>query len=308
MSSDYQPISAGKKSGMSTRSLIIILLVAFIGGCIATGWAIARFNLMGGASAALTAEKAAPADKIPDPVKALDERILADGSVAPEKPELTEQIISDPSLEAALSRRVAELENRLSRINVQAQAASGNAGRAEGLLIAFAARRALERGSPLGYIEEQLKLRFGQAQPNAVATIIAASKKPVTMDQLRAGLEELSADSLGQDPAENWWTRTQRELSEVFVLRREDTPSPAPNQRLERARRYVDSGRVETALVEIRKLPNQDAAQEWTELADRFVKARQALDFIETAAILEPRELRTGEGEQIRQPSPLSGE
>ena len=308
MSSDYQPISAGKKSDMSTRSLIIILLIAFIGGCIATGWAISRFNLMGADNAQAKAKTAAPAENIPASVKALDERILADGSVAPQKLELTEQIISDSSLEAALSRRVAELENRLSRINVQAQAASGNAGRAEGLLIAFAARRALERGSPLGYIEEQLKLRFGQAQPNAVSTIIAASKKPVTMDQLRSGLEELSADSLGQDPAENWWTRTQREFGEVFVLRREDTPSPAPNQRLERARRYVDSGRVETALVEIRKLPNQNAAREWTELADRFVKARQALDFIETAAILEPRELRTGDGEQIRQPSPLSGE
>lgn len=306
MSSDYQPISAGKTSGMSTRSFIIILLVAFIGGCIATGWAIARFNLMGGDGAAANVQSTSSDENIPDPVKALDERILADGSVAPKRPEMTEQVISDPALEAALSRRVAELENRLSRINVQAQAASGNAGRAEGLLIAFAARRALERGSPLGYIEEQLKTRFGEAQPNAVATIIAASKKPVTMDQLRAGLEDLSADTLGQDPSEGWWTRTKREFGEIIVLRREDTPSPAPSQRLERARRYVDSGRVETALVEIRKLPNQAAAQQWTELADRFIKARQALDFIETAAILEPRALRTGEGEQIRQPSPLS--
>lgn len=308
MSSDYQPISAGKKSGMSARSLIIILIIAFIGGGLATGWAMVRFDLIGIGDEADNVSADAESEKIPAPVKELNARIRDDGSVAPEALAVTDQIISDPSLEAALSRRVAELENRLSRINVQAQAASGNAGRAEGLLIAFAARRALERGSPLGYIEEQLKLRFGQAQPNAVATIIAASKKPVTMDQLRAGLEDLSVDSLGQDPSEGWWARTQRELDEMFVLRKEDTPSPAPTQRLERARRYVDSGRVETALVEIRKLPNQKIAQEWTELAERFVKARQALDFIETAAILEPSELRTGDGEQIKQPSPLSGE
>ena len=306
MSSDYQPISSDRKSGLNLRTLLIILVIAFVGGGIASGWAISRFGLLSEDTSAAQANTAKA--ETPEPVKALDDRILADGSVAPEKPVYSEQIISDPALEAALARRVAELEDRISRINVQAQAASGNAGRAEGLLIAFAARRALERGSPLGYIEEQLKLRFGQAQPNAVATIIAASKKPVTMDQLRAGLDDLSADTLGRDPQEGWWARTQREMGEIFVLRREDTPSPAPNQRLERARRYVDSGRVETALVEIGKLPNQEAAQEWVELADRFVKARQALDFIETAAILEPRELRTGAGEPIKQPSPLSGE
>src|SRR3546814_3562519 len=34
------------------------------------------------------------------------------------------------------------------------------------LLIAFAARRALDRGLSLGYLEAQLRLRFGDDQPN----------------------------------------------------------------------------------------------------------------------------------------------
>ena len=42
--------------------------------------------------------------------------------------------------------RVAELEQRLSRLNLEAASASGNASRAEGLLVAFAVRRALDRG------------------------------------------------------------------------------------------------------------------------------------------------------------------
>ena len=77
-----------------------------------------------------------------------------------------------------LDARVAALDERLTRITVEAQAASGNAARAEGLLIAFAARRALDNGGSLGYIEAQLRSRFGQAQPRAVATIINAAREP----------------------------------------------------------------------------------------------------------------------------------
>src|SRR3546814_289458 len=92
---------------------------------------------------------------------------------------------------AAIKTRVSELEDRMSRIKVQAQAASGNAARAEGLLIAFAARRALDTGGPLGYIEGQLRLRFGRAQPRAVATIINAAREPATLQDLQAGLVEI---------------------------------------------------------------------------------------------------------------------
>src|SRR3546814_4848182 len=79
----------------------------------------------------------------------------------------------------ALAARVAELEQRLSRITLQAESASGNASRAEGLLVAFAVRRALDRGLSLGYLDAQLRLRFGDDQPNAVKTIIDTSREPV---------------------------------------------------------------------------------------------------------------------------------
>lgn len=289
------------------KPLLLLALLAFIGGGIATGWGISRFNLLNSDSdvAASSGTEAQPA--ISEPVRQLDQRIQADGTVsgpAPATPPATTD--NAPLMSSGLSRRVAELEDRLSRINVQAQAASGNAARAEGLLIAFAARRALDTGSPLGYLEDQLKLRFGAAQPNAVATIIEASRKPVTMEELRAGLAEISPSATGARPDENWWTMVQRETTELFVLRKAGSSSPAPAQRLSRAEVYLEAERVSEALAEVQKLPNQEPVAEWVELARRYVTARQALDFIETAAIKEPRELRTGEGARVTQPSPLS--
>ncbi|WOE75328.1 hypothetical protein [Alterisphingorhabdus coralli] len=312
MNKDYEPISARSGKGLGIRPLIFLALIAFIGGGIATGWAMSRFNLLGSETEATTTSTSEAEAQVSEPVRQLDQRIQADGTVQPTPPPAAANdnaLANDPSLVGTgLSRRVAELEDRLSRINVQAQAASGNAARAEGLLIAFAARRALDTGSPLGYIEEQLKLRFGAAQPNAVATIIEAARKPVTMDALRTGLAEISPSSTGARPDESWWAAFRRETSELFVLRRQGSPSPAPEQRLERAATYLESERVAEALAEVQKLPNQEPVEDWVDLAKRYTTARQALDFIETAAILEPRELRTGEGERVEQPSPLAAE
>ena len=212
-------------------------------------------------------------------------------------------------MERALAVRVADLEDRLSRINVQAQAASGNAARAEGLLIAFAARRALDRGSPLGYIDPQLRLRFGDAQPKAVTTIVNASRRPVTLEELSAGLDELGPALMTGSSGQGFWADFRREMAELFVIRRQGTPSPAPHQRLIRAKRYVETGNVDAAIAEVEKLAgvekDEDALQ-WLEKARRYNEARRALDVIETAAILEPQQLRTAEGDRVDQPSPLA--
>ena len=67
----------------------------------------------------------------------------------------------------------ARAEQRLSRIDLQATAASGNAARAEGLLIAFAARRMIDKGEPLGFLEERgsrtVLTRRGKLMADAVA-------------------------------------------------------------------------------------------------------------------------------------------
>ncbi|WAT17780.1 hypothetical protein OZN62_12820 [Aurantiacibacter sp. MUD11] len=222
-------------------------------------------------------------------------------SEALEVVERAEQVVVQAG---GLDSRVAAMEQRLTRLDIQSQAAAGNAARAEGLLIAFAARRAIERGAPLGYLADQLRLRFGESRPNAVQTVIDASQDPVTLDRLVARLEGL-APMLNNAPAdEGVFTRIGRELSELFIVRREDTPSPVAERRLERARLFLESGRIEAAVSEIRNLPNAAEAEEWIADAERFAAAQRALETLETAAVLDPRGLRDAEGEPVQQASP----
>ena len=96
--------------------------------------------------------------------------------------EATEAVERVAEQQGGLDQRLAAAEQRLARLDLQAQAAAGNAARAEGLLIAFATRRYIERGEELGYLADQLRLRFGDSWPNAVRTVISFSRDPITLD------------------------------------------------------------------------------------------------------------------------------
>lgn len=205
-----------------------------------------------------------------------------------------------------LDTRVVQLEERLNRITVEAQAASGNAARAEGLLVAFAARRALDSGQPLGYVEGQLRLRFGQAQPRAVATIINAAREPVTLADLRGGLVAIAGDLTMPSANSSWWDAIEHEARELMTIRHASTPSPRPQAAMDRAVRYIDGGRVNAALAEVEQMPGRAVADRWMQYARRYLEARRALDLIETAAILEPRQLRAADGGAVAQNSPLA--
>lgn len=285
MSGDYQPIDGNRNTRRGIKTYLVIALLAFIGGSIAMGWAATNFGLFSFSSDTESEQTAAVNGEQPENGDGAGTGTLAaaDTSSAAER-RGTGLSASDPSL------RVAELEQRLARITSQAELASGNATRAESLLIAFAARRAIERGSALGYLEGQLKLRFGTAQPNAVSTIINASRRPVTLDDLRELLEERSTRLTRGAPDQGLWADFEREISTLFTVRREGTPSPEPEKRLERANRYLDNGRVADALAEVERLPNRADARDWMELAQRYIDTQRALDLIETAAILEPQQ------------------
>lgn len=205
--------------------------------------------------------------------------------------------------QGGLDTRLAAAEQRLARLDLQAQAAAGNTARAEGLLIAFATRRALEKGAELGYLADQLRLRFGDAMPNAVDTIIRTSRDPITLDQLIARLEGLSP-KLAAPSSQNGFARLGEELSQLFVVRRESAPSPQPQRRLDRARLFLESGRTDSAIAEVRNLPGAENAEGWLRDAERYATLQRSLDLIETAAVLEPRRLRDGAGNRIDQPSP----
>ncbi len=200
--------------------------------------------------------------------------------------------------QGGLDQRLAAAEQRLARLDLQAQAAAGNAARAEGLLIAFATRRAVERGAELGYLADQLRLRFGDNWPNAVRTIITFSRDPVRLDQLLARLDGLGPE-LSESEGINSWADFRRELSDLFIIRRESTPSPQPERRLERARLALEQGRIETAIGEVQNLPGAEKAETWLADAVRYRDVMEALEVIETAAVLGQSGLRDAAGNPV---------
>jgi hypothetical protein len=184
-----------------------------------------------------------------------------------------------------LATKLADLEARTNNVGAEARVASGYATRAEGLMIAFAARRQIDRGLTLGYIEDQLHQRFGATQPQAVGTIVQAASEPVTIEDLRMGLDSIGPELATGAATDGWLTSFRRELGNLIVLHRADTPSPLPADRLTRARRMLQMGQVEAALAEVARMPGAAQGARWINAARRYIGVRQALDAIETAAI-----------------------
>jgi hypothetical protein len=269
---DYDAAGTVTSRGRPFVRALLILAIGFLAGMIATGYtlthwdAAARFVKTGdGTQPAVTTPIAVVARPLPAPVP--------------------------PSVgQAQLDRRIATIESRVAAIDERAQAAVGNADRAEGLLVAFAARRALDRGVQLGYIETLLRDRFGGSQPQAVATILSSAHQPVTLDQLQDALDAASPGLVTRSAQESWWQGLRRELGGLVVVRRADTPSTAPRDRLSRAREMLQAGNVEGALAEVSRMPGRASAATWITLARRYISARSALDMIETAALLTPRD------------------
>ena len=190
------------------------------------------------------------------------------------------------TLTAADAARISTLESRLSAIEGQAQAAAGSAGRADALLVAFAARRAIDRGVTLGYLEPLLMQRFGGQHQAAIATIVTASRDPVRLDSLIADYQALGPTLRRGGPEESWWDGFRRELGSIVSIHRADTPSPQPQARYSRALARLEAGQVDAALAETMRLPGSASAAPWISRARRYIAAHRALDEIESAALL----------------------
>jgi uroporphyrinogen-III synthase len=275
------PVQAPRAPGRpgTTRAWLRPLLIgagAFLLGLVAMAWLLSRWD---GAGQFLGI--------VPSPEAAAGE---TEQSGPPQRQLVTPL---DPSAAPAVSpdvaQRVAMLERRLGELGTDAQAAVGNADRAEGLLVAFAARRALDRGVGLGYLEGLLRQRFGQSQPQAVETIIAASHRPVTLQTLQEELAKAGPQLIGAAPGQTFLEALRNELANLVVVRREGTQSTDPRERLRRATSRLEAGQVDIALAEVGRLPGRENARGWIEAAQLYVSARQALDRIEVAALLEPR-------------------
>lgn len=264
----------------SVRSLLIIVGLGFLAGLVAMGWGLSRWD---------TARNWLLGEPKPAPQ-----------AVVTYAPPVNAPIAGQGAADAA--GRLAAIEARMAKVEAAGTVASGSGGsvRAEGLLVSFAARRAIDRGIGLGYVEGLLTQRFGSTQPRAVATIIAASRNPATLDQLKAGLDAIAPDLVGGGPDEGWWTSFKRGVAGMFVVRQAGVASPDPNARVARARDLVETGRVDLALAEISRLPNQDKAAKWIAAARRHVEAHRALDLLEAAAITAGEAPSAGPDPEVR--------
>lgn len=259
-------------------AVVLTLLLGAVGG----GWLVLYYNERTLSAAGGTTQATPPAEgKVP---------VAAAPPVAP-RPLVTQPMTSGDA--ATMTARVAQIEERLARLSLATESASGNAAKAEAILVAFAARRALDRGLPLGPMEAQLRVRFAETQPNAVESILSASARPVTQEELLQRLDAMRPVAMADETA-GWLTRMGNSLSSLIVIRDADAPSSAPVRRFERAQRAVAGDRVDEAIGEVMALPgaNNALVQQWLTDARRYNDARRALDLIETAAIIEPGENR----------------
>lgn len=268
-----------RRSGGLLRALLGGLLLALVASAALIGWLVwdGKLAIERGVELVGMADKAAP-------------------------PAAT--VNSAPPATAALEQHIASLEQRLARIDLQAAAAEGNTARAEALLVALAARRAVERGAELGYLEEQLRLRFGTARPAAVDAVIGAAKQPVTLVQLSAELNQLTPVLSGEAPEQGAWSRFRRQMSDLFVVHRTAPGTSNVESRLAQAQLLLRTGQVDGAAELVAGLPGRAAAGDWIAKAKRYSGAMQALDQIEQAALSEPEKLKAGTGEAVRQPGP----
>lgn len=262
----------------SRLPMLVLPLIAFLLGLALMGWVLSRWDRaaqwLGIAPPPVVVQARAPAP-------------MPTATPATRNTPEPQRLVIDPEI----SRRVGQIEQRIALISDQSRAAVGNADRAEGLLVAFAARRALDRGVALGYLEGLLQQRFGDTNRVAVATIITAARQPVTLEELQTGLQDVGPALTGAGPDQDWWTALKTQLGTLVRIRREGTPSTLPAERLQRATRRLDAGQVDVALAEVLRMPAHEEASEWIAAARRYVAARRALDTIETAALLDPRTL-----------------
>lgn len=304
---EYETTASPSNARHRSRSgVLFVALVAFLLGAALVAWALTsgRFdNLLPRPGASETADAENQATLVEPASDPEPSQAAVDGSAplvgTPIPPERAGDI-------STLEGRLALIEDRISRIDFQTDAASGNAARAEGLLIAFAARRMIDRGEPLSYLSDQLRLRFMDAQPHAVDTIIDFSKEPVTVDELSARLEALSPELSVSGKNLSLWQRARSEFSAMFKVRRDSAALVSPAARIERARIMLTARRIGSAISEVERLPGADAARTWIADARRYENVQKALNLLETTAMLEPRRLNDSEGHAVDQPSPLA--
>lgn len=260
---------SGTRTSMGWGARLLVGLVLILIGAAAAVWALARYEpaakFLGVAPAtpqtALESSQASQT-RIPAPPAPIEAPVRADAA------------------------RIATLESRIAQVENATERAEGSAGRADALVVAFAARRAIDRGVALGYLENLLTARFADQHQAAVATVITASHQPVRLNDLISEYETLGPDLRRGSPQDSWWTNFKREMGSLVEVHRSSRPAINAEARYNRALQRLSSGDVDQALAETMRLPGASRAGDWIAKARRYVAAHRALDEIESAALL----------------------
>lgn len=257
-----QTVQPAPRGRIKLKHIMLLLLIAFGGGGVAMWWLADSYGVL----TQPVKQDAAETDSTNAPPPA--------GNVA--------------LAPAPVAGTTAQVDGQAIPVYIANPSISSDAVRGEGLLLTYAVRRTLENGAPLGYLAEQLRLRFGATQPQAVATIISAAQAPVTVANLQAELSGLAPVLLSGNRDTSFRTTMQRELSQLFVLRRDGGTLLVPEQRLVRIQALVESGKIMGAMQDVAAMPGASAAQSWMARAKRYSDARKALDRLEQMALIRP--------------------
>lgn len=258
-----QTARTASRGGMKFKHIILLLCLAFAGGGAATWWLAGKYAP---ASPPVSADKEGSSDVAPSPTGNVGSaRVTGVGTTARDEGQVVPVYVTDSAI-------------------------STDAIRGEGLLLVFAVRRTLDNGTRLGYLAEQLRLRFGATQPQAVATVISAAQTPVTRENLQSELRGLAPILLTGHRDTSLWVTVRRELSQLFVLRRDAVGGAdvSPTLRLVRAQALIEGGKLTAAMQEVAAMPGASAAQSWMARARRYTEARAALDRLEQMALMRP--------------------
>lgn len=256
------------RAGLGWSARLLIALVLLLVGAAVTVWSLAHYP-----PAARFLGISAPPPAPPSVQRA----IAAPAPVAVAVPDAKE------------SARVAALEVRLNQLENATAQARGSAGRADALVVAFAARRAIDRGVALGYLETLLVERFGAGHQRAVATIVTAAHRPVRLDDLIDQYEALGPELRRGGPRDSWWDGVRSSFGSLVEVHRAGQPPANADARYARALQHLTAGNVDRALAETMRLPGARSATAWIEGARRYVAAHRALDEIESGALLIPQ-------------------
>lgn len=268
--------SASPRRTTSLSAILLLALLLILAGAALALWGLSRYPEA--ASTLGIVERAslqpAAASRASGPEQPSEAALVPHATPGP------------PIAPADAAHRVATLEARIARIEGMTSRAEGSAIRADALLVAFAARRAIDRGVALGYLEPLLTARFGASHRQAVATIITISRRPIRLDQLTADFAALESRLKAAPPEASFWQTMRQELGALVSIRRSDQPSQRPSPTYDRAAARLAAGQVDQALAEAMRLPGISGAAQWVADARNYVAAHRALDQIESAALL----------------------